>query len=284
MKNCYQILEAMHISLIHWLTIKSQKSFDFTFPSHNSFVHVRVVEQALLSTVSGLCTRRSHAHQLSGSCRATSCVYKHIQACWKRLDASFPWNVKLALCSLHARHSRTDSRQEFPENPPFLCARIRLWWVAQRSDSGLNLDGSRPEDLWNVKSPKTCRRICPKYSEVTLQLHAAFRIWKPSGLSPDRHLSQRKLQTPSISLNIHHNPMHSDLRVKDRRLFPVFPPNRWFRGATAAPLAAGPVSKLMWTKAEAQGVRGKPGDLTAPTGPAAFRNTTAQCSPQFVSV
>lgn len=38
------------------------------------------------------------------------------------------------------------------KSPPILWTRGGLWFAAQRSVCGLNLDGSRPAKLWNPKN------------------------------------------------------------------------------------------------------------------------------------
>lgn len=110
--------------------------------------------------------------------------------------------------------------QEFPESPTILWIRSRLFCSLHREVTcGLNLDGSRPADFWNAETLKPVERwICPKYSEVTLQLHTAFRMGKHHCLSLNLNFHRINCKC-LISLNIHQNQIDPYLHFKDVFLF-----------------------------------------------------------------
>lgn len=65
---------------------------------------------------------------------------------WNKMDAGFPWKSDWS----------TDKKQPFGSSHSGVTC-------------GLNLDGSRTVDFWNAE-----RWLCPKHSEVTLQLQTGL--------------------------------------------------------------------------------------------------------------
>lgn len=156
-------------------------------------------------------------------------------------------------------------------------------FLAQRSDLRSKFRWFQTSGFLETLKPAE-RWICPKYSEVTLQLHTAFRIGKHHCLSLNLNFHRINCKC-LISLNTHQNQINPYLHFKDVFLFPVFILNRWFHGATAGPFTAGlqrSICELMSTKPKPEASRGTRQPDHNPTGPATSKNTTSQCSSQFM--
>lgn len=156
-----------------------------------------------------------------------------------KCDKYFQGNVKWTLCNLHGRQSRTKWKQEFPERSNhFMDQEQTLGFAAQRSDCGLNLDGSSPLDFRNPKILQKAR--C-----------SLDTVWRISNWI----YTEYKLQMSSLQ-----NKIHPCLHFNDRCFFPccflstdgplVQPQNR-------LQLDTEPISELMSTKPKPKASGGK---------------------------
>lgn len=136
-------------------------------------------------------------------------------------------------------------------------------------------------DQWTfgTRNPKN-RQICPKCSEVTLQLHTALRIWNHTGLSLNLNFHRSNWKCHPFlpaSLKIKYIPVY----VLKIDVFSLF--LRSIDGSMVRPQSRLQLDLFLSWCRQSQSPR-QVGETRrpdhTPTGPGASRNTSAQCSCQ----